>query len=124
MAENIIEKVKKMCRENACVIFLVILWVILSISLLLFVVIIFRTDFDFTHPEYQWYDIATTIFYILMIWIICYYLCFDKKENPNFTTLEFVVSVLAIGDGTYNLTRFLNQLNDYVESKKLPELSW
>ena len=49
-------------------------------------------------------------------------MCFDKKENPNFTTLEFVVSVLAIGDGTYNLTRFLNQLNDYVESKKLPEL--
>jgi hypothetical protein len=55
-----------------------------------------------------------------MLIIIILYLIFERKKIKTFTTLEFIISLLAIGDGTYNLTRFSDQLIEFRGSKKEP----
>ena len=100
-------------------------WFIISGMLLLasLVIIIFDTTgyFKFETDWYKYLDLVTSVFYSVMVIIIAFYLVYDRDKSMNFTTLELIIiSLLAIGDGTFNLTRFFDQLNEYFGSTKEP----
>ena len=90
--------------------------------LLGFVITIFATSgyFKYETDWYKYLDLVTFLFYSVMVIIILFYLVYDR-DKMNFTTLELIIILLlAIGDSTFNLTRFFDQLNEYFGSTKEP----
>ena len=84
--------------------------------LLGFLISIFATTgyFKYETDWYKYLDLVTFVFYFVMAMIIVFYLVYDRDKTMNFTTLELIIILLlAIGDGTFNLTRFFDQLNEF-----------
>ena len=94
-------------KKNCCCLALqILIWLGISGTLFRFESLIFFTKkyTDYDTDSYKWFDFVTFIFYFIMVIIIILYLIFERKKIKPFTTLEFIISLLAIGDGTYNLT--------------------
>ena len=103
-------------KTNCCCICKCTTWFIISGLLLGFVITIFATSgyFKYETNWYKYLDLVTFLFYSVMVIIILFYLVYDRDKSMNFTTLELIIILLlAIGDGTFNLTRFFDQLNEF-----------